>query len=738
MGRPSRLSLAVLAFVVGTAAAFAQESTPLAGVCRDATTGEVIPWVNVVLYPSQAAQIADADGSFRFDVGSEPVVEVHAQHVAYGEVRYTLQSGADRPEFIELSMTPVEIELETMHVRGDRAESHRADQTPVRLDGASLRRQLGGTIAQTISQEPGLAHRSMGPAPARPVLRGLGGTRLLVLEDGANPGDLSATAADHSVVIDPLGAEAIEVVRGPAAFQYGSAVLAGVVDVQRAASRELPARATGRIVMQGASVSSEAAGHARLEGPLNGRYAYRLDAMGRNGSDLRTPEGRLGNTGIGTWAVDGALRHVGESFDWGVGGGRYESDYGIPGGFLGGHANGVDIELERWRVGGHAGRDLHDTGLRRIEARAAYSRYFHRELESNGSCGVSFGQLTYDGALEAEFGWERLEGKAGVIVEHRDFAAGCFSFITPTVETTYGSYVYQELEIGRTRFQGAIRFDARFVEPARADTNKAGIIRDRDFQGVSGGLSVVRALGAGFSGGLALSRSFRPPSIEELFSEGPHLAAYSYDIGNADLEAEHGTGLEASLEWDRGAPIALGAALFYNEFDRFILPLDSGLIEYGQGEVGFLPRYIYAGRPVVMTGGEVELQWRMARGLRFEGSASWVRGEFDDDAEDVPRIPPFSGRARLRYNAPAWSTTVGVRGAARQDQLGEFEEPTAAYLVTDATVTWRLGYHGGFQHTILLRGENLTDAAYRNHLSRIKSVFPEAGRNFALIYDVSF
>ena len=92
---------------------------------------------------------------------------------------------------------------------------------------------MGITIADTLSDEVGVAQRSMGRAVARPVIRGMGGDRLLILEDGERTGDKSASAADHAVAIDPSTAKNIKVIRGPASLIYGSNTLGGVIDVKR-------------------------------------------------------------------------------------------------------------------------------------------------------------------------------------------------------------------------------------------------------------------------------------------------------------------------------------------------------------------------------------------------------------------------------------------------------------------------------------------------------------------------
>src|SRR5262249_37437056 len=128
------------------------------------------------------------------------------------------------------------------------------------LSDADLDRQLQNTLAATLSNQPGVTMTSLGPAAAHPVVRGLSGNRVVVLEDGARSADMSSTGGDHAVAVDPLTVKQVEVVRGPMSLLYGSSALGGVINAIR---EEVPSsrseHASGALNVEGSSVDAGSA-----------------------------------------------------------------------------------------------------------------------------------------------------------------------------------------------------------------------------------------------------------------------------------------------------------------------------------------------------------------------------------------------------------------------------------------------------------------------------------------------
>jgi iron complex outermembrane receptor protein len=527
------------------------------------------------------------------------------------------------------------------------------------------------------------------------------------------------------------------VLRGPATLEFGSNVLAGVVNVRRDhVPVQVPERAVGGLNVQGESASHGAVGSGDVSVPL-GRFVLRAAGLVRSAGDLSTPEGRLENTALhSTDASFGAAR-IGPRGRIGVSYSDYRTRYGVPGGFLGGHSSGVDIDLERQRAEFRMDANASAQSRVRAELDGLFTRYYHRELESQGIPAISFGLLTYVGNGRLRWGGSGAPG-AGVLglqCEYRDFQSGFLNFTPATIERAGAVYVAQSWERASWHAHAGLRLDVRQVTPAGRDTNKAGVIRPRHFSGPSGGFQLDWQGPRGLSTSATVMRAFLAPSVEHLFAEGPHLAAYAYEIGNADLDPEEGLGLSIRVQLATGGS-RLSLSIFRNSFERYLYAANTGQLEVGPGADGFLARYRYAGAPALMTGGELEAQWIITPAWSAEGNASLVRGDLRPSGQPLPAIPPLKGRVGVAFQRGGWIARLTARGAAAQGRLGEFEEPTAAFFVIGSAVTWSLA-SPSYHLSVTMVGDNLLDAEYRDHLSRIKSIMPEAGRSLRVSLHMS-
>ena len=711
---------------------YAQHTAVIAGSIEDAETGEPIRFAQVLVEEANRSSRTDRQGHFEvrfleagsytlraWRIGYEPLVSM----VAVGS------AGSDTSHVI-LRMPVSMIQLGEVIVDGQ-SESHVITDSDMDMGGKRLRQHLGTTIAETLDNEPGIAVRSMGPAPARPVLRGLGGDRLLVIEDGGRTGDLSSTSADHAVAVDPLMTERIEVVRGPAALLYGPNALGGVVNAVRGyVPVIMPTEIHAVGVFQGQSANDGLSGGFSLEAPIGG-FAVRTDGSVRNSGDVSTPVGILANTALTTGNGSVGISRIGIWGHAGVSGSYYASQYGIPGGFVGAHPNGVNIDVSR--------HHLKTKGMildilprfSHLEFEGSFSRYFHQEYEASGALGVEFGVLSYYGRLLARTHGRRHNRLASIWGGYRDFASGGFSYTPNSREWTVAVFRYQDINLENMSFQGGLRYDLRTVRPRMVgEETRAGLIRNRTTGGFSGSLRMFRRFGGDFSVGIGGMRSIRMPGIEELFSSGPHLAAYTFEIGNAELGVEKGLGVEAFGEY-RSERFSGSLNLYHNYIRNYIYPRNTGTISART----LLAVYQQTGSTVRMAGWETSVALQIVPSITLSGSGAYVRGTLIDIDEPMSFIPPLRGRLEAAYAKGRLRVSGSAEAARDQDRLGVFEEPTAGYVVFGGYVQYYLSI-GRSLYTFDIGIENATNAEYRDHLSKVKSIMPQQGRNLKMLVKV--
>ncbi len=692
-----------------------------------------VGFVNILLQEIGRSVQSDANGEFLLIELPAGEFTLKTFRIGYKNITQPIRLTKSDTTELTLPLHPAPV-----HLGGVIIESRRdAEGSPVQADfvfsDKKLHQNLGQTVAETIDYEPGISQRSMGPAPARPVLRGLGGDRLLVLEDNQNTGDLSATSADHAVAIETMTTERIEVIRGPEALVYGSNPLGGVVNVIRhAIPSQTVAKVTGSAGFQGETVNRGAAGGIELKLPV-GPATARIDGSYRRARDIHTPLGPLINTDIHTRNGSAALSWV---KDWGyigVSSDVYESSYGIPPDANGGHPSGVDINLDRT---GHNLRGEIFTpapGISRLDINYNHNRYYHKELEATGALGLEFGIVSDEIRIftHLEKNGPLQNGIVGFYLNRRDFASGGLTFTPNTLERSAALFVYQAAQWKTFGVHGSLRFDAHSVQPRQERwSRRVGEIRRREFQGVSASMSPHWQVHERLEVFTAWMRTFRSPNTEELFSEGPHLAAYSYEIGNANLRDERGNGYELGFKYKWGRT-DLHGALFFNDIENYTFPRNTGERSWRRND---LFMYQYTNEHVHMWGGEVSFHLPLSCCFHAAGTISYVRGSLVDGGA-LPYMPPLESKLNIVYEIDGLNVSVSFRGADAQTRVGEFEQSTAGYGVMDVQAQYLISTNRHL-HSLSLTLQNAANAEYRKHLNRVRDVMPEPGRNVRLLYKI--
>ena len=414
---------------------------------------------------------------------------------------------------------------------------------------------------------------------------------------------------------------------------------------------------------------------------------------------------------------------------------KFELDYGVPGGFIGAHPNGVDISMYKNQFNFLSEINIESKYFHKLHIKYGSSLFRHKEFEKSGNIGSEFRIINQSGEINLphkKTGFFR-SGIAGISFEHRDFNIGGFVFTSPTKSLNVSAFLFEEFSAGNFSFETSTRFNYDKITPQKEKPDaKIGHIRERIFNTYSLSASVLYELTNIVFIGVNFSRSSRVPTIEELFSEGPHLAAYSYEIGNPNLSAETGFGSEFFI-YHNFKNLFFHLNYFRNDLNNYVIPRNTGKINYAT----FLPIYASSGVSALIYGFEGQIKWNFLENINLEISSSYTRGKFKDDGNSLPQIPPFKTIVGLYYSEDNLSFGVNSEIVSAQNKVDTFEEITPGYAVLNAFGQYSFE-KGIFIHSISLNIENIFNKEHRNHLSRVKIILPEAGINARLIYKLFY
>jgi iron complex outermembrane receptor protein len=655
------------------------------------------------------------------------------------------------------------------------------------VTGDALVRDIRGQIGDTLTKVPGVSATSFSPGASRPVLRGFQGERVRVLSDGLGTLDVSNTSTDHAVSIDPLTAERIEVLRGPAVLLFGSQAIGGAVNViDRRIPRAVPENGfhVDAVGTYG-SAADERSGGAAVDIALDHQFVLHLDGSYRKSDDVRVggyvlsaplradqlhraehaiedghadeaaeatalanQRGRLPNSGTRTYTLGGGLSLINDGGSLGFSVGYYDTNYGVPERPPGahddhdaGHDHGegpVTIGLHQWRADLRGEVNVNGGFLDKIRVRAGYSDYEHTEFEGT-EVGTVFASTGFEGRLELvqadRGGWRGVVGFQGFT---RDFSAtGAEAFVPENTTDQYGFFTLQEVNLGKLGLEGALRYERTGV---RSDKVRLGLDEDapvgrvdRGFDAVSGAIGLSYEVAPRVKVGVNASRAVRAPSAEELFSNGPHVATQAYEVGNPNFRTEKSWGGEVYARGTLGK-VKFQLAGYANWFTDYIYETETGL------EIDELPVFQYRQANARYLGVEGEVSATLIQQGEFTlgGNivADYVRATLQDGSP-VPRIPPFRVLAGIDASHGPFGGRVEVEHVTKQARIATFETETPAFTLVNASLTWH-PFGEKRETALILSANNIFDVEARRHASFTKDFVPLAGRDIRVAARVSF
>lgn len=617
------------------------------------------------------------------------------------------------------------------------------------LEGPQLRLRTQSTLGETLGTELGVSSTYFGPNASRPIIRGLDGDRIRVLQNGVGVIDASAASFDHATSVEPLLIDRAEVVRGPATLMYGGNAVGGVVNVTD--GRILTESLRGGRASVEARFGTQASERAQVARVAlgDGLLGLTADFARRHSADLRIPDyarsarrresapraaeqeprGRLPNSGL---LSDGA--GLGTSFAWnkgyaGLSSSQYNSRYGVVA------EPDVTIGLQQRRY--EFASELRDVGsfIKALRFKSAYSDYKHIEYEQT-SPGTEFetkGHNTRVELLHRQIG--PMQGAFGLELQQSRFSAlGDEAFVPNTRTQQADVFVYEEASLGAVKLSGGMRIgrtDVRALEDARF-----GEAETRRFTPKSGALGALYSFNPAYAVAVQGSYNERAPTFQELYANGPHIATNAFEVGNRSLGIERSYGLDLALR-KRAGSLTGSIGVYYNRFRNYIGLFDSGATnERDPADADDdLPIFRFLAVPADFRGVEGHLRWRAidtsSGRLSLESRIDTARARNRETGQSLPRIPPLRFGGAVIYELGGWMARLDLMRASKQDRVSTNEVPTDGYTMLDAAVSYRVRL-GSSQMEWFVRGTNLLNVDARLHTSFLKEIAP-LGRRGAMI-----
>ncbi len=638
------------------------------------------------------------------------------------------------------------------------------------LSGAELTQATRPTIGETLARTPGVSATSFGPNASRPILRGLEGERVRVLTDGIGSIDVSNTSVDHAVVVNPLLAERIEVLRGPEALLYGSAAIGGVVNVlDKRIPRAVPPDGVhvDALATYGSAARERSAGGA-VDIALGDKFVVHADGSYLKTRDLRiggyvlSPQARaealanagtedtdqiaegidfadnaalrdrLPNSASRTWTagVGGAL--ITETGSLGISYSRYDSLYGVPVRYAtapGEEQEAPRLDLKQDRVDARVEINTGGGFLQSIRGRAGFASYRHFELEEDGSVGTAFYNKGIEGRLEAiqadRGGWT---GATGVQYFSRDFnVVGEEAFLPKNTTQQFGVFTLQRVDLDALQIDVGGRYEHTRLTAQPALDQPQFFDGERTFNSLSGSIGAAAKLGGTWKLGANLSYTQRTPAAEELFANGPHAGTEAFEIGNPFFRKERAVGIEAILRGS-GPGYSFEASVYHNWFRNFIYQDQTGAVEDG------LPVYQFNQGKARFYGFEAQASVTLAKvgaaKLVADGVADYTHAQIVGIGP-APRIPPLRLLGGLGVTSPIFDVRGEVEWVDDQRRITAFETPTDGFTLVNAQINVR-PWGRERPLSFALSANNIFDIDARRHSSFLKDFAPLAGRDFRI------
>ena len=635
------------------------------------------------------------------------------------------------------------------------------------LAGDELQNNLAGTLGATLANELGVSATGYGAGSSRPVIRGLDGARVQILQNGLSAGDVSSISADHAVASPMQNTHQIEILRGASTLLYGSGSSGGLVNVVNdRIVTTMPDAVSGAINTSYETVNQGKTANIELDSPA-GPLALHFDTAISNSNNYRIPGYAEQGGPNANWSINpGQPVNIPYSSklpfsfsnqnSFGLGASYVRSDgytgislermnhnYGIPtaeGGFIQQSQNRYDIA--------HQSNDPFD-GFSSVKISAANTNYQHTEFTNNGVASTQWNNTANEARLELTHkDWLGSKGILGAQIissslNATDLSTNSYAIVPQTKSNSSALFLVEEGRYGPLKTSLGARYNYATQNPNSATqfpsassqdfvpaSYGAPTLKSRQFNLMSYSAGGLVEVAKGYGLGLSYTVSQRAPSAQELYSYGPHDSTATFDIGNSNLGIETSHNLELSFQKTLGL-IRSKASIYKNQFSNFIYGYYTGA--YSQANQNFsVVQASQANSSIQGAEAELTYNWNeTGMGGRIFGDVS--QGTFTSGG-NLPLQPAPRLGTELAYQRNGWLTSTTYIYSYQQNKLATWEiGPTPSYNLVNANLSYteRIGKVNWTGYLILKNLLN-DEIRYATSPMAVRLYAPQPGRSLMI------
>jgi iron complex outermembrane recepter protein len=734
----------------------------LKGVVKDRDNGQPIGGAILQIRQNGRYAVTDANGRYFLEKLCQGSYTLECRIVGYKTTTLQISLQHDDEADKDVHLSEEEIHLKDVEITARKVETP-LSQPAVSLQGEVLEQTRGQTLGEALTKITGVTMLQTGASIVKPVIRGLHSNRVLVINNGVRQ-EGQQWGSEHAPEIDPFVAKRLTVVKGAAGVRYGSDAVGGVVLIE---PDELPTQAPikGELNLVGFSNGRQGVASALLQGGASKwqGFGWRVQGTLKNGGNVATPRYYLANTGLReqNFSVATGYRNARRGAE--VFFSQFNTSLGI---FAGAHIGNVSDLLAVLENGEPF---IKANFYRQIER--PYQAISHNLLKikafhtfNNQRLTLTFGRQ-YNRRAEYDLHGPQAATSPGLlfrittftndlIYEHKPIAgkitgqiglSGLYQYnfsdgrpLSPDFEqANLGLFVIERYVRPRWEWEAGLRYDRRRLDVYKF-IGRTPDPRRHDFGSLSGTVGLVHRATEQLALQLNFGTAWRPPNVNELYSNGVHHGAATFEQGDEQLQPETAFNNMASLTYN-SKRFEAELSLYHNLIDNFI---------YAQPQTepiltirGAFPYFKYVQTRATFTGADVSTQWEVSKKLQHVAKISYLRA-YDRAANNyLVLIPANRIENTLRYDlgkivsSENTHLSVGHLWVDSQNRVppnSDFAPPPPAYHL------WTLQLGGTFQLSAKqhlnwgINVQNALNTSYRDYLNRFRYYALEQGRNISL------